>query len=126
MTLWKRTVPWQIYMHIISKFRRSALSVCPKTKLRLPRSDTDKKYRWGLGAFVIQIYDLISRTIPLMDSMALRHDLQQRIGADRELSNKGPVIRADEQKASGCTGGKEAHGDNGRDPLISVRKSCPD
>ena len=109
----------------ISKFRRSVLPVYPKIKLRLPAQILIKN-TGGVWAFVIQIYDLIPKTIPLMDSMVLRHDLQQRIGADRELSNKGPVIRADEQKASGCAGGKEPHSDNRCDPLISVGKSGPD
>ena len=56
----------------------------------------------------------------------LWHDLQQRIGVDRDLSNERPVISADEEKAGGCTGGEESHGDERSGPLISVGKSDGD
>jgi len=54
------------------------------------------------------------------------HDLQQGIGTDRELPNKGPIICGDEQKTSGSTGGKEPHCNNDSSSLIPVDKSYRD
>jgi hypothetical protein len=60
------------------------------------------------------------------DGLRLWHYLQQRIGTDRGLPNERSVIRADEQKAGGCTGGKEPHSAEGCGPHISVGKSYRD
>src|SRR5262249_42989166 len=56
----------------------------------------------------------------------LWHDLQQRTGRDRVLSNERPVIRTDKQEAGGCTGGEESHGDERSGPLFSVGQSYRD
>ncbi len=50
---------------------------------------------------------------PLLTGFRLRHNLQQRVRADRDLPHEWPVVSGDQQHGRGHPGCKDPHRDDG-------------